>query len=271
VSRMSRLGVRFGFRRRSRSGPTPTRRAARHERRCVQPLPDEFGIFFTDSFLVRKPLLGEDGQSKRVRYKTAKPADMPVPTNLGFTQIRCHGQYIELPLCEPDDAYDAATYVVAVKPLLNLSQTCFLSAILQALLHNPLWKQYYLSSGHDRKRCAMRRAKKLANGETKYQPTEGIAEGAGLGVEENGPGGLIGVKLSDLGLGLGECMNCEMDGAFAEVREHAVFHPQSCRSNSSPFDHQAYGGDSSPFGPITMLFAMWKTNTELAGYAQQGT
>ncbi|KAH8089290.1 hypothetical protein HD553DRAFT_268229, partial [Filobasidium floriforme] len=134
-----------------------------------------------------------------------------------------------------------------VKPLLNLSQTCFLSAILQALLHNPLWKQYYLSSGHDRKQCALRRAKKLVHGNNKYQPTESIAEGSGLGAEENGPGGLIGVKLSDLGLGLGECMNCEMDGAFAE----------------------AYGGDSTPFGPITMLFAMWKANTELAGYAQQ--
>jgi len=105
----------------------------------------------------------------------------------------------------------------AVKPLLNLSQTCFLSAILQALLHNPLWKQYYLSSGHDRKSCALRRAKGLLHGETRYQPMEGTTEGAGLGAEENGPGGLAAVRMSDLGLGLGDCMNCEMDGAFAEA------------------------------------------------------
>lgn len=24
------------------------------------------------------------------------------------------------------------------------------------------------------------------------------------------------------------------------------------------------------YGPVTMLFSMWKANTELAGYAQQG-
>jgi ubiquitin carboxyl-terminal hydrolase 22/27/51 len=173
-------------------------------------------------------------------------------------------------LSKPEDAHHVDARPAAVKPLLNLSQTCFLSAILQALLHNPLWKQYYLSSGHDRKQCALRRAKKLAHGNNKYQPTESIAEGSGLGAEENGPGGLIGVKLSDLGLGLGECMNCEMDGAFAEVRGVTMTRAHNCQPDHCLSDPQAYGGDSAPFGPITMLFAMWKANTELAGYAQQG-
>lgn len=112
----------------------------------------------------------------------------------------------------------------AVRPLLNLSQTCFLSAILQSLLHNPLWKQYFLSSGHDRRVCALRRAKAVQSGEVKPHGDESQfdSNGAGangMGCEENGPGGLGGVRLSELGLGVGECMNCEMDGAFAEVSE----------------------------------------------------
>lgn len=33
---------------------------------------------------------------------------------------------------------------------------------------------------------------------------------------------------------------------------------------------QFYGGDLTPFGPTSMLAAMWKASDELAGYAQQG-
>jgi hypothetical protein len=65
-------------------------------------------------------------------------------------------------------------------------------------------------------------------------------------------------------------MNCEMDGAFAEVRGVTMTRAHNCQPDHCLSDPQAYGGDSTPFGPITMLFAMWKANTELAGYAQQG-
>lgn len=33
---------------------------------------------------------------------------------------------------------------------------------------------------------------------------------------------------------------------------------------------QFYGGDLTPYGPTSMLAAMWKASDELAGYAQQG-
>jgi len=33
---------------------------------------------------------------------------------------------------------------------------------------------------------------------------------------------------------------------------------------------QAYGNDGAAFAPSTMLYAMWKANSELAGYSQQG-
>jgi ubiquitin carboxyl-terminal hydrolase 22/27/51 len=77
----------------------------------------------------------------------------------------------------------------AIRPLLNLSQTCFLSAILQAFFHNPLLKQYFLNEGHARRTCEAQRGNKTG--------------------KEDQVVGLAG--------GIGECMGCEMDSAFIEV------------------------------------------------------
>ncbi|KAI9636491.1 uncharacterized protein MKK02DRAFT_37170 [Dioszegia hungarica] len=103
-----------------------------------------------------------------------------------------------------------------LRPLLNLSQTCFLSAILQAFIHNPLLKSYFLSEKHNRHICASSR---------------GLLVGKPSGGEERDKG----------------CMCCEMDRAFEE------FHRE----------------DASPFGPITMLYAMWHASGELEGHGQQ--
>ncbi|OWZ41330.1 hypothetical protein LQV05_004800 [Cryptococcus neoformans] len=113
-----------------------------------------------------------------------------------------------------------------LRPLLNLSQTCFLSAVLQALVHNPLLKAYFLSDKHNRHVCT--------NG------GKGLLVGKPFLGVENGPGA-VG---SDRERG---CMCCEMDKAFEEF----------------------YNEDKSPFGPITMLYAMWHASTELEGYGQQ--
>ncbi|OCF44930.1 ubiquitin carboxyl-terminal hydrolase 22/27/51 [Kwoniella heveanensis CBS 569] len=112
-----------------------------------------------------------------------------------------------------------------LRPLLNLSQTCFLSAILQSLIHNPLLKAYFLSDKHNRHVCP--------NG------SKGLVLGKPfLGTEANGAPG------SDREKG---CMCCEMDKAFEEF----------------------YNEDKSPYGPITMLYAMWHASAELEGYGQQ--
>lgn len=76
-----------------------------------------------------------------------------------------------------------------LRPLLNLSQTCFLSAVLQALIHNPLLRAYFLADRHNRRVCTNGYGRSLAVGR----------------VGEDGE--------KDKG-----CMCCEMDAAFDEVR-----------------------------------------------------
>ncbi|WWC91368.1 uncharacterized protein L201_006311 [Kwoniella dendrophila CBS 6074] len=113
-----------------------------------------------------------------------------------------------------------------LRPLLNLSQTCFLSAILQSLIHNPLLKAYFLSDKHNRHVCQ--------NG------SKGLSVGKPfLGAEA--PNGAPGIDREK------GCMCCEMDRAFEEF----------------------YKEDTSPFGPITMLYSMWHASAELEGYGQQ--
>ncbi|KAK8843445.1 hypothetical protein IAR55_007102 [Kwoniella newhampshirensis] len=114
-----------------------------------------------------------------------------------------------------------------LRPLLNLSQTCFLSAILQSLIHNPLLKAYFLSDRHNRHVCP-NGSKGLAVG----KPFLGVEAGSSSSVGNDRERG---------------CMCCEMDRAFEEF----------------------YNDDKSPFGPITMLYAMWHASAELEGYGQQ--
>ncbi|GHJ84852.1 hypothetical protein NliqN6_1254 [Naganishia liquefaciens] len=105
-----------------------------------------------------------DEHGKRVKFKVWKPTPEEKAVLNRSTPVRCH----------------------SIRPLLNLSQTCFLSAILQAFFHNPLLKQYFLSESHSRRGCEARRAGKARE--------DGVALG-----------------------GVGECMGCEMDTAFIEA------------------------------------------------------
>jgi ubiquitin carboxyl-terminal hydrolase 22/27/51 len=115
--------------------------------------------------------------------------------------------------------------ITGLRPLLNLSQTCFLSSILQALIHNPLLKAYFLSDKHNRHICT-NGSRGLAVG----RPNMGTDSGTGTP--------------SDRERG---CMCCEMDRAFDEF----------------------YSDDTTPFGPVTMLYSMWHASTELEGHGQQ--
>lgn len=148
-----------------------------------------------------------------------------------------------------------------LRPLLNLSQTCFLSAILQCLIHNPLLKAYFLSEKHNRHICTNNGTVPLntfntgVNGSTSAPP-KGLNLGKPfLGSEANG----VEAKEREKG-----CMCCEMDRAFEEVSAPS----EGAVHVADVF--QFYSDEKTPFGPVTMLYAMWHASAELEGYGQQG-
>jgi len=90
-----------------------------------------------------------------------------------------------------------ADFAPGLRPLLNLSYTCFLSAVLQCLIHNPLLKAYFLSDKHSRHTCQSNSA--------------GLKRGRPYLGADFEPGSVP----SDREKG---CMCCEMDRAFEEVK-----------------------------------------------------
>jgi ubiquitin carboxyl-terminal hydrolase 22/27/51 len=96
---------------------------------------------------------------------------------------------------------------LGIRPLLNLSQTCFLSAILQSLIHNPLLKAYFLSDKHNRHIC--------------YNNSKGLVMGKPFLGADHGNGNGVGPDREK------GCMCCEMDRAFEEVSDVIVYGPGS--------------------------------------------
>ncbi|KAJ2781603.1 hypothetical protein H4R18_002787 [Coemansia javaensis] len=141
-----------------------------------------------------------------------------------------------------------------VRGLYNLGATCYLSVVLQALVHNPLLRGWMLSDGHHPSRCRVGR--RGWAGPPPPQPPPLPPGAAAANSDSDGEellSGRVGPPPPAAGAAAAAadappaCMACELEAAFQAF----------------------FAGPRAPLGPVRLLRAMWVLRPDLAGYGQQ--
>lgn len=137
-----------------------------------------------------------------------------------------------------------------LRGLVNMGATCFMSVIVQTLIHNPLIRNDFLAQNHSLGLCALKRA--IAEGNITYSDFcdyyEELPEKIQRESRDLPLSTLITWANATLAPNPNNCIACALDDCFSKFYASATV--------------QGYG-------PVSLMISSWNINRQLAGYSQQ--
>ncbi|CAM9684348.1 unnamed protein product, partial [Choristocarpus tenellus] len=148
-----------------------------------------------------------------------------------------------------------------IRGMFNLGNTCFMSSVLQAMLHTSVVQSFFLGKGHERARCKKLREEipRLARQIQLLAPSspgeELVASTTGDFSGSSGTGGVDRKEDPSTNKLKDYCIACELSKLFEDM-----FSTESVDATLEKVE---------PYVPNRLLEAVWGSSEALAGYEQQ--